>query len=52
MGESDSKIGHPNRHLAYKNKKSACGLCKPHKRGWSRRFDERTAQKLQILRKS
>lgn len=24
----------------YKNKKRACGLCKPHKRGWSKRWKE------------
>lgn len=25
----------------YKNKKRCCGLCKPHKRGWSPRFKDK-----------
>ena len=30
----------------YKNKKYACGLCKPHKRGWDRRWSAKELPKL------
>lgn len=35
----------------YKNKKKSCGLCKPHKRGWSNRWKDKEMQKLKISEK-
>lgn len=30
----------------YRAKRRACGLCKPHKRGWQRRWDDRAEARL------
>ena len=30
----------------YKNKKKSCGLCKPHKRGWTNRWSAKDKRDL------
>jgi len=35
----------------YKNKKKCCGLCKPHKRGWQKRFTSKEEAKLKEFEK-
>ena len=34
----------------YKNKKRSCGLCKPHKRGWSKRSEGDIARRKEEAR--
>ena len=41
-----------NMRKRYKNKKSSCALCKPHKRGWEKRYDERHLEKLKDSEKT
>ncbi len=31
----------------YKSKRRACGLCKPHKRGWDQRWTAKEGQRLE-----
>jgi len=35
----------------FKNKKRACGLCKPFKRGWQNRWEEKDKQSLREFEK-
>jgi hypothetical protein len=36
----------------YKRKKRACGLCKPHKRGWTKWIDGKELQELKEFEKT
>ena len=35
----------------YKNKKRACGLCKPQKRGWVKRWTPQEVEEIKIIDK-
>lgn len=36
---------------AYKRKRRACGLCKPHKQGWENRWQPKELNQRQVLQR-